>query len=109
MSTGRRNMKHVQKPKSVSRRKILKGMASAGAILAAPSILSTPLRRARAATTPGTIHMLASPTVALEDWSQFEKDTGLKMDFKPFTVDDVGALMNEVVVNGGGERYDIIS
>src|SRR5262245_25746564 len=102
-------MKHVQKPKSVPRRRILKTVVAGAAIIAAPSILTAPLRKARAATTPGTIHMLASPTVALEDWSQFEKDTGLKMDFKPFTVDDVGALMTEVVVNGGGERYDIIS
>src|ERR1700722_18707223 len=101
-------MKYITRNKSVSRRKVLKTMAAAGAAMAAPTLFTKPFRRAQAAT-PGTIRMMGGPTVALENWDQFEKDTGLKMEFTPFHVDDVGALMTEVVTNGAGERLDIIS
>jgi putative spermidine/putrescine transport system substrate-binding protein len=101
-------MKYITRIKSVSRRKVLKTMAAAGAAMAAPTLFTKPFRRAQAAT-PGTIRMMGGPTVALENWDQFEKDTGLKMEFTPFHVDDVGALMTEVVTNGAGERLDIIS
>jgi putative spermidine/putrescine transport system substrate-binding protein len=92
---------------SWSRRTVLKGIVGAGG-LAAPAIIGGGFRRARAQTT-GTIRMLGGPTVALEDWTQFEKDTGLKMEFTPFHVDDVGALFNEIIVNEAGERYDLIN
>jgi spermidine/putrescine-binding protein len=31
------------------------------------------------------------------------------MEFTPFNVDDVGALYNEILVNGAGERFDLIN
>jgi putative spermidine/putrescine transport system substrate-binding protein len=91
------------------RRQFLKGVAATGSLLTAPAIITTPIRRPRAAAQPGTIRVLAGPTVALEDWSVFERETGLKMDFEPFHVDDVGALYHEVMANEIGERIDIIS
>jgi putative spermidine/putrescine transport system substrate-binding protein len=92
----------------VDRRTALKGMAMAGAALAMPAIIPGGLRTARAATTD-TIRMMAGPTVALNDWTLFEKETGLKMEFTPFHTDDVGALYNEILVNQAGDRFDLIN
>jgi putative spermidine/putrescine transport system substrate-binding protein len=92
----------------ISRRAVLKGSLGLTSALAAPAIIPGGLRRAQAAT-PGTIRMLGGPTVALQDWSLFEKETGLKMEFTPFHVDDVGALYNEILVNEAGERFDLIN
>ncbi len=94
---------------SVSRRTLLHGIVGATAGIAAPAVLSGGFRRARAQSTPGVIRMMGGPTVALEDWSLFERETGLKMEFTPFHVDDVGALYNELIVNEAGERFDIVN
>lgn len=91
-----------------SRRTLLKGLALGGSALSAPALLLGGLGRAKAAS-PGTVRMMGGPTVALQDWSLFEKETGLKMEFTPFNVDDVGALYNEILVNGAGERFDLIN
>lgn len=90
-----------------SRRTVIKGIAAGAGALAMPSIIPHGIGRALAA--PGTIRMMGGPTVALQDWSQFEKDTGLKMEFTSFNVDDVGALYNEILVNEAGERFDLIN
>jgi len=89
---------------TVSRRTVMKGLAASGAtVLAMPALVG----RARAET--GVIRMMGGPTVALEDWSLFEAETGLRMEFTPFHVDDVGALYNEILVNEAGERFDLIN
>lgn len=88
----------------VTRRGLLQGTTGlALGTVAAPYVIRG--ARARA----GTIRMMGGPTVALEDWSLFEKETGLTMEFTPFHVDDVGALYNEILVNEAGERFDIIN
>lgn len=91
----------------ISRRTVIKGAAMGAAAFAAPSLILGGIRKARAA--EGTIRMMGGPTVALEDWSLFEKETGLKMEFTPFHVDDVGALYNEILVNEAGDRFDLIN
>jgi putative spermidine/putrescine transport system substrate-binding protein len=93
--------------RGVSRRSVVKGIAGAAAALATPSLILHSITPARAAA--GTIRMMAGPTVALQDWSKFEAETGLKMEFTPFNVDDVGAVYNEIQVNGAGERFDLIN
>lgn len=90
-----------------SRRAVIKGIAAGAGALAMPAIIPHGIGRARAQS--GTIRMMGGPTVALQDWTQFEKDTGLKMEFTAFNVDDVGALYNEVLVNEAGERFDLIN
>ncbi len=89
-----------------SRRSVLKGAAAAGVAFAMPAII-THSTKAKAAE-PGVVRMLASVTTPPEDLGLFEKETGLKLEFTPFNVDDIGALYNEIIVNGGMERYDII-
>ena len=91
----------------ISRRAVMKGMAVGAAAIAAPAIIPGGLRKARAEA--GVIRMMGGPTVALQDWTLFEKETGLKMEFTPFHVDDVGALYNEILVNDAGERFDLIN
>ena len=91
----------------LSRRTMIKGMMAGTAALAAPALIPRGIRKARAAA--GTIRMMGGPTVALQDWSLFEKETRLKMEFTPFHVDDVGALYNEILVNEAGERFDLIN
>jgi spermidine/putrescine-binding protein len=93
---------------TLTRRRALQTAATASTLLAAPMVIRGGLKKAKAAT-PGTIRMMGGPTVALEDWSLFEQQTGLKMEFTPFHVDDVGALYNEIIVNEAGERFDIIN
>lgn len=90
-----------------TRRRVLSGIAAGAGALAAPSLILGGIRPARAEA--GTIRMMGGPTVALQDWSLFEKETGLKMEFTPFNVDDVGALYNEILVNGAGDRFDLIN
>ena len=90
---------------SLSRRRLIQGV---GLTLAAPAILNFGVTKTHAAT-PGTIRMMGGPTVALADWSLFEAETGLKMEFTPFNVDDVGSLYNEILVNEAGERFDLIN
>jgi spermidine/putrescine-binding protein len=58
---------------------------------------------------PGVIRLLGqAPTLMPGDWSQFESDTRLKMEFTVLK-DDPSVFFNEVMVNEAGARYDIIS
>ena len=52
--------------------------------------------------------MMGVTTVALPDWSEFEADTGLKMEFTPID-DNIGVFYHEVKANDAGDRYDIFA
>ena len=80
--------------------------AGALALAAGPALLPRLSRPARAES--GTIRMLGVTTVALPDWSQFEADTGLKMEFTPID-DNPGLWLHEVKANDAGDRYDILA
>ena len=85
------------------RRDFLGGAAASALALAAGPTL---VRRAKAA--EGTIRVMGIATFALEDWSQFEADTGLKMEFTQ--IDDTpGNFLHEVKANDAGDRYDIFA
>ena len=90
----------------LSRRQVLKGTAVAATTLAAPAIISSPMRRARAA--DDVIRIMGVTTVALPDWSEFEADTGLKVEFTPID-DAIGTFLHEVEANDAGERYDLFA
>lgn len=89
-----------------SRRQILKAAAIGTAAVAAPMIVKGPLRQARAA--DNVIRVMGVSTVALPDWSAFERDTGLKMEWTPID-DQIGVFLHEVEANDAGERYDIFA
>ncbi|MCK1579768.1 extracellular solute-binding protein [Bradyrhizobium sp. 168] len=86
----------------INRRTALAGLGASA--LAMPAII-----RAAQADPSNTIRWMGSPTTALDDWSSFERDTGLKMEFTPFFTDNVGAFYNEMLVNRAGDRIDIIN
>lgn len=90
----------------VSRRSLLKGTAAAAAALAAPAIVTGPFRRAKAA--DNVIRIMGVTTVALPDWAEFEKDTGLKVEFTPID-DAIGTFLHEVEANDAGDRYDLFA
>jgi putative spermidine/putrescine transport system substrate-binding protein len=89
-----------------TRRRLLKNTITAAAALAAPTIVKGPLRPARAA--DNVVRVMGVSTVALPDWSAFEKDTGLKMEWTPID-DQIGVFLHEVEANDAGERYDLFA
>lgn len=92
--------------RSLSRRSLLAHVAVGASALAAPMIIKGPLRQARAA--DDVIRIMGVTTVALPDWKQFEKDTGLKVEFTPID-DAIGTFLHEVEANDAGERYDLFA
>jgi spermidine/putrescine-binding protein len=61
----------------------------------------------RAAALGDTVRILGLATAQLDDWSSFEKETGLKVDFTPYGGADPGADRQEIIANGAGDRYDL--
>ena len=87
------------------RRRFLKGSASAvAALAAAPTIITS----RRGAADDNVVRILGVETVAIADWSDFEKDTGLKMEFTGID-SDPGLFMQEIVANEAGSDYDIFA
>ena len=54
------------------------------------------------------IRMMGVTTVALPDWSQFEADTGLKMEFTP-SMTTSGTSTTRWKANDAGDRHDIFA
>ena len=86
--------------------------SGAGAALAAAaageSLLPWRSRPARAAGRDDVVRVLGVSTGALPDWSRFEKETGLKMEWTPAS-DDVGLFLHEMIADDAGEHYDIVT
>ena len=95
----------IGKHLKVSRRRFLK-RAGTLAAAAGTSVLAIRPEHARAA--DNVIRIMGITTVALPDWSQFEADTGLKMEFTPIDA-DIGPFYHEVKANDAGDRYDIFA
>ena len=64
--------------------------------------------RAQAATPDNVVRVLGVSTGALADWSNFEKATGLKMEWTPAS-DDVGLFLHDMIAGDAGERYDLVT
>ncbi len=87
--------------KLYSRRTVLKtGVAALAATAIAPCF------PAKAFASKETVRIMGVSTCAIQDWSSFEKDTGLKMEFKGIN-SDPGLYVQEVVANEAGEDYDL--
>ena len=76
--------------------------------LAAASAAPLAMRPRPAKAEDNVIRMMGVTTVALPDWSQFEADTGLKMEFTPID-DNIGHFYHEVKANDAGDRHDIFA
>jgi spermidine/putrescine-binding protein len=89
----------------MGRRQFLKGATGTGlALTAAPAIIGT----RRASADENTVRILGVETVAIQDWSAFEKDTGMKMEFTGID-SDPGLFMQEIVANTAGDYYDLFA
>ena len=89
----------------LSRRRFLKRVGTLAAATGTSGLAIRP-RHARAA--DNVIRVMGITTVALPDWSQFEADTGLRMEFTPIDA-DMGPFYHEVKANDAGDRYDIFA
>ena len=87
----------------LSRRGFLKRV---GALATAAGTSGLAIRPGRTRAAGNVIRIMGITTVALPDWSQFEADTGLKMEFTPID-DTIGVFYHEVKANDAGDRYDI--
>lgn len=92
----------------LSRRDFIRTAAAGVMIVGAPGIMTGVTRRARAGSTDTIRILFTASTFMLEDWSVFERETGLRIEATVIK-DDPGLFLNEIMVNDGGERYDIIT
>ena len=101
-----KHSKHLYFP--LTRRNLIKGAAAGAVIAGAPAVLQGLTRRAKAQDN-GTIRLLITgPTIIPGDWSNFERETGFKME-DTVIKDDPGIFLTEILVNDGGDRFDIIA
>jgi len=93
-----------------SRRRFLSNASAALAAAAAGMTLYP--RRARAAkastAADNVVRILGISNGAPNSWSEYEKDTGLRVEWTPIG-DDVGVFLHEMIANDAGERYDIVT
>ena len=82
--------------------------AAGTAIVGAPAILKGLTRRAKAADDDTIRLLITGPTLIPGDWSAFERETGFKME-DTVIKDDPGIFLTEILVNDGGDRFDIIA
>jgi spermidine/putrescine-binding protein len=80
---------------------VLKAAAVTATALAMPALIG------RAAAAGDTVRILGLTTAQLTDWSAYEKETGLKVEFTPYAGADPGADRQEIVANSAGDRYDL--
>jgi len=85
---------------ATSRRALLAGAASASAMLCAPGAV-----RSAFADIP-TVSMMGVETAALDDWTPFQKATGVNVDFHSID-DDMGVFHQQIVANSAGDQIDI--
>ena len=90
--------------KGRSRRNFLKGSAALGAAIAAPTILKTSPRQARA--DENTIRIIGPNVIALEDWTAFTAETGLTVEWKGIA-SDPGVFLKEAIADEAGEDFDM--
>jgi spermidine/putrescine-binding protein len=79
-----------------------------GAAVAGETLLPRTISRAKAAPNDNVVRVLGVSNGAPSSWAEFEKDTGLKVEWTPIG-DDVGVFLHELLANDAGERYDLIT
>jgi len=91
------------------RRRFMQGAGAAIAAAAAGETLFPRTRKARAKTpNDNVVRVLGISNGPPNDWSEFEKDTGLKVEWTPVG-DDVGVFLHEMIANDAGDDFDIVT
>jgi putative spermidine/putrescine transport system substrate-binding protein len=91
------------------RRRFMAGAGTAIAAAVAGETLFPRTRRAKAAPAKdNVVRVLGISNGMPNDWAEFEKDTGLKVEWTPIG-DDVGVFLHEMIANDAGDHYDIVT
>lgn len=80
---------------------MLQTAAAMTGILAMPGIIG------RAAAQGDVVRILGLSTAQLDDWSAFEKETGIKVEYTPYAGADPGVDRQEIIANSAGDRFDL--
>ena len=100
-----KHKKDARTAKGRSRRSFLKGSAALGAAaIAAPAILKTSPRQARA--DDNVIRIIGPNVIALDDWTAFTEETGLTVEWKGIA-SDPGVFLKEAIADEAGEDFDM--
>lgn len=91
------------------RRRFMRGAGTAIAAAAAGETLFPRTRRARAKPQDdNVVRVLGISNGPPNDWGEFEKDTGLKVEWTPVG-DDVGVFLHEMIANDAGDDFDVVT
>src|SRR5580698_5946904 len=91
------------------RRRFMQRAGAAVAAAAAGETLFPRTRKARAtAPNDNVVRVLGISNGPPNDWAEFEKDTGLKVEWTPVG-DDVGVFLHEMIANDAGDDFDIVT
>ena len=91
------------------RRRFMTGAGAAIAAATAGETLFPRTRRAKAAAAKdNVVRVLGISNGMPNSWAEFEKDTGLKVEWTPIG-DDVGVFLHEMIANDAGDHYDIVT
>jgi len=91
------------------RRRFMAGAGTALAAAAAGETLLPRIKRAKAAAVnDNVVRVLGISNGMPNSWAEFEKDTGLKVEWTPIG-DDVGVFLHEMIANDAGDHYDIVT
>ena len=99
-----KHKKGARTAKGRSRRNFLKGSAALGAAIAAPAILKTSPRQARAE--ENIVRIIGPNVIALDDWTAFTAETGLTVEWKGIA-SDPGVFLKEAIADEAGEDFDM--
>jgi spermidine/putrescine-binding protein len=91
-----------------SRRHFMQRAPLALAAAAAGRTLLAPSRPAKAAPADNIVRVLGISNGAPDSWAEFEKETGLKVEWTPIG-DDIGIFLHEMIANAAGETYDVVT
>ncbi len=98
------------RPAPFSRRRFLsRAPAALAAAAAGETLFPWRARRAKAApAADNVVRVLGISNGAPGSWAEFEKDTGLKVEWTPIG-DDVGIFLHEMIANDAGDNYDVVT
>jgi spermidine/putrescine-binding protein len=96
--------------RSFDRRRFMRGAGLAVAAAAAGETLfpGRPRRARAAAPKDDVVRVLGVTNGMPNSWSEFEKDTGLKVEWTPLG-DDIGVFLHEMIANDAGDHYDVVT
>ncbi len=97
-------------PRPFDRRRFMQGAGLAiAAATAGETLFPTRPRRARASTPNDNVVRVLGVTNGMPNsWAEFEKDTGLKVEWTPVG-DDIGVFLHELIANDAGDHYDVVT